>query len=186
MDLAVAPNHSESGDRTAHATLRSYRLGDWQAMHALDLICFEPVFRFSRRAMRSFAEAPGSVTVLAEAQRELAETERELAEAQRELAKSESELAGFCITQLDERTGYVVTLDVAPAWRRRGLARRLMADIESKLHSIGAEEMELHVFTGNAEAIRFYESIGYTQAGTAKDFYARGLHALLYRKKLPV
>lgn len=31
-----------------HATLRSYRLGDWQAMHALDLLCFEPVFRFSR------------------------------------------------------------------------------------------------------------------------------------------
>lgn len=173
MALAVAPHHSESdsGDRTAHATLRSYRLGDWQAMHALDLLCFEPVFQFSRRVMRGFAEAPGAVTVLAE--------------AQRELANSESELAGFCVTQLDERTGYVVTLDVAPAWRRSGLARRLMAEVESKLHSIGAVEMELHVFTGNAEAIRFYESIGYTQAATAKDFYARGLHALLYRKTLP-
>jgi ribosomal-protein-alanine N-acetyltransferase len=167
--LAVAPNHSQAGDRTAHATLRSYRLGDWQAMYALDLICFAPVFQFSRGAMRGFAEAPGAVTVLAEAENHGAQ----------------GELAGFCITQLDQRTGYVVTLDVAPASRRRGLAQRLMAVVESKLHSAGAEKMELHVFTGNAEAIRFYQSIGYTQAGTEIDFYAQSLHALLYRKTLP-
>ena len=171
MALAVTPNHSESNSeaRTAHAALRSYRPGDWQAMYALDLICFAPVFQFSRGAMRGFAEAPGAVTVLAEAENHGAQ----------------GELAGFCITQLDERTGYVVTLDVAPAWRRRGLAQRLMAEVESKLHSAGAEKMELHVFTGNEGAIRFYESIGYTQAGTANDFYAQSLHALLYRKTLP-
>ena len=164
MALAVTPNHSEIS-----ATLRSYRPGDWQAMYALDLICFAPVFQFSRGAMRGFAEAPGAVTVLAEAENHGAQ----------------GELAGFCITQLDQRTGYVVTLDVAPAWRRRGLAQRLMAEVESKIHSAGAEKMELHVFTGNAEAIRFYQSIGYTQAGTEIDFYAQSLHALLYRKTLP-
>jgi ribosomal-protein-alanine N-acetyltransferase len=145
------------------ATLRSYRLGDWQAMHALDLVCFEPIFRFSRRAMRGFAEAPGAVTVLAEAQ---------------------GELACFCIAQLESQTGYVVTLDVAPAWRRRGLARRLMAEVESRLLSTGAVRMELHVFTGNTEAIRFYEKIGYERVGAVKNFYAQHLHALVYRKQL--
>jgi ribosomal-protein-alanine N-acetyltransferase len=163
--LTAAPNHSQANSkaRTAHATLRSYRLGDWQAMYALDLVCFEPVFQFSRGAMRAFAEAPGAVTVLAEA---------------------DEQLAGFCIAQLKDRTGYVVTLDVAPAYRRRGLARRLMADVESKLHSAGAAQMELHVFTGNAEAIRFYESIGYAKAGVVQNFYAQNLHAFLYRKQL--
>ena len=169
MDLAVAPNHSQTGDSTAHATLRSYRLGDWQAMHALDLICFAPVFQFSPGAMRGFAEAPGAVTVLAETQG----------------LEAQVELAGFCVTQLEDRTGYVVTLDVSPAWRRRGLAQRLMAEVESRLQQAGAVHMELHVFTGNAEAIHFYEAIGYTQAATAIDFYAQNLHALLYRKKLP-
>ena len=169
MALAIAPNHSESGDRTAHAALRSYRLGDWQAMYALDLVCFEPVFQFSRGAMRGFAEATGAVTLLAEA----------------ENRGAQGELAGFCLTQLDERTGYVVTLDVAPSSRRRGLARRLMAEVEPRLQQAGAVEMELHVFTGNAGAIRFYEAIGYTQAATAKDFYAQDLHAFLYRKKFP-
>jgi ribosomal-protein-alanine N-acetyltransferase len=146
-----------------HVTLRCYHPGDWQAMHALDLLCFKPAFRFSRGAMRSFAEAPGAVTVLAEAL---------------------SKLAGFCIAQLQDSTGYVVTLDVARAWRRQGLARRLMAEVESRLHSAGAAEMHLHVFSGNTAAIRFYESIGYTQTGVAENFYAQNLHALIYRKKL--
>ncbi len=180
MAPTAAPNHSQANSeaRTARATLRSYRLGDWQAMYALDLVCFEPVFQFSRGAMRAFAEAPGAITVLAEAQ-------RELAESQSELANPESELAGFCLAQLKDRTGYVVTLDVAPAFRRRGLARSLMAEIESKLHAAGAVRMELHVFTGNAGAIRFYEGIGYARVGVAKNFYAQNLHALLYRKQLP-
>ena len=166
MALGVAPNisNSDSEVRMDHATPRIYRPGDWQAMHALDVLCFEPVFQFSRRAMRDFVEAPCAVTVLAEAQ---------------------GELAGFCIAQLQDRTGYVVTLDVAPARRRRGLARRLMAELESRLHSAGAAQMELHVFTGNVGAIRFYESIGYSQMGVAENFYAQNLHALLYRKTLP-
>jgi ribosomal-protein-alanine N-acetyltransferase len=164
--LTANPNHSQANSeaRTTHATLRSYRLGDWRAMHALDLVCFEPVFQFSRGAMRAFAEAPGAVTVLAEA---------------------DEQLAGFCLAQLEERTGYVVTLDVAPAYRRRGLARRLMAEVESKLHSAGAAQMDLHVFTSNEEAVRFYESIGYARVGVAKNFYAQNLNALLYRKTLP-
>jgi ribosomal-protein-alanine N-acetyltransferase len=154
----IRRNHEDCMD---HLMLRSYRLGDWQPMHALDLVCFEPVFRFSRGAMRGFAEAPGAVTVLAELQ---------------------GKLAGFCIVQLEDSTGYVITLDVALEWRRRGLARQLMAELESRLHSAGASEMELHVFNGNTAAIRFYESIGYTRVGTAENFYAQNVHAFIYRK----
>jgi ribosomal-protein-alanine N-acetyltransferase len=159
----MAPNNSNSGTPMSHTTLRGYCPGDWQAMHALDLICFDPVFRFSRGAMRSFAEAPGAVIVLAEAERTL---------------------AGFCIAQLEDRTGYVVTLDVAPEWRRHGLARRLMAELESRLLTAGAVEMHLHVFSGNTAAICIYESIGYSQMCMAENFYAQGMHALLYRKPL--
>jgi ribosomal-protein-alanine N-acetyltransferase len=132
-------------------------------MYALDLVCFEPPFRFSRAAMRGFAEAAGALTVLAEAQ---------------------GELAGFCIAQLEKQNAYVVTLDVAPTWRRRGLARRLMAELESKARAAGATAMALHVFTGNTGAIQFYESIGYNRAGRAEAFYGRGLDALVYRKRL--
>ena len=104
--LTAAPNHSQANSeaRTAHATLRSYRLGDWQAMYALDLVCFEPVFQFSRGAMRAFAEAPGA--------------------DDRAGRGARSNWQASASRSWNERTGYVVTLDVAPAFRRRGLARQ--------------------------------------------------------------
>jgi ribosomal-protein-alanine N-acetyltransferase len=144
-------------------TLREYLPGDWQAMHALDLVCFEPVFQFSRGAMHRFAEAPGAIVVLAEAT---------------------AELVGFCVVNMEQQTGYVVTLDVAPPWRRRGLARRLMAEAETRLRATGGTSMALHVSTANSAAMQFYESIGYGRVGMAKGFYGRGLDALVYRKRL--
>jgi len=143
-------------------TLREYRPGDLEAMYALDVVCFEPVFRFSRRAMRGFAEAPGAIAVVAEAG---------------------EELVGFCVAELQDQTGYVVTLDVAPAWRRRGLARRLMAEVEARVRAAGGLSMNLHVFTGNAGAMQFYEGMGYGRVGMAEGFYGRGIDALVYRKK---
>jgi ribosomal-protein-alanine N-acetyltransferase len=131
-------------------------------MYALDVLCFAPEFQFSRRVMRGFAEAQGALTVLAEAG---------------------GELAGFCLVQIEENVGYVVTLDVAAAWRRQGLARRMMEHLEAQVRAAGGIGMALHVFTGNAGAMRFYESIGYGRAGRSEGFYGRGLDALVYRKR---
>ena len=147
-----------------NVTLREYRPGDWQAMHALDLVCFEPVFQFSRGAMHRFAEAPGAIVVLAE---------------------TAAELVGFCVVNMEQQTGYVVTLDVAPPWRRRGLARRLMAEAETRLRAVGGVGMALHVSTANTAAMQFYESIGYGRVSMAEGFYGRGLDALVYRKRIP-
>jgi len=144
------------------AVLRGYRAGDLEAIYALDMECFEPVFRFSRRAMRRFAEAAGAVSVVAEA---------------------EGELAGFTIVQMEQQAGYVVTLDVAPAWRRRGLAGRLMAEAEVRVQAAGGAAMELHVFAGNVGAMRLYEGMGYGRIGLVEGFYGRGLDALVYRKR---
>lgn len=144
-------------------TLREYRPGDWEAMYALDVRCFETPFRFSRKAMRSFAEDPRAVTLL---------------------AYSADQLVGFCVVQIEEHLAYVVTLDVAQTWRRRGLARRLMAEVEARIHTLEATELALHVYTGNMGAIHFYESIGFNRVGTAEAFYGRELDALIYAKGL--
>lgn len=144
-------------------TLRAYRHGDWENMYALDLQCFEPAFRFSRRAMRGFAEANGAISILAEAQ---------------------GVLAGFCVVQMEEHVGYVVTLDVSPTQRRQGLASRLMSEVEAKVRAARGVAMALHVFPGNEGAVRFYQEIGYQQLGVAKDFYGRDRDAFLFGKSL--
>jgi ribosomal-protein-alanine N-acetyltransferase len=143
-------------------TLREYRAGDAEAMHALDVVCFEPAFQFSRRVMRGFAEAKGAMTLLAEAG---------------------DELVGFCVVQMEEQLGYVVTLDVAAVWRRQGLARRLMEEMETRVRAVSGVGMVLHVYKGNVGAMRFYESIGYGRVGMVEGFYGRGLDALVYRKR---
>jgi [ribosomal protein S18]-alanine N-acetyltransferase len=148
-------------------TLRGYRQEDLEAMWALDVVCFEPVFRFSKRAMRLFAETAGALVAVAE---------------------SDGELVGFAIVQMemgrDGSRGYVVTLDVAEAWRRRGLARRLMEELEAKAAAAGADGMELHVYVENDGALRLYEGMGYRRVGIAENFYARGMDAFVYAKGL--
>ena len=131
-------------------------------MYALDVVCFEPPFRFSQREMRRLAEASNALCVLAE---------------------SRHILSGFCIAHLEDRWAYLATLDVAPEWRRAGLATRLMADVEEQVRTAGAIGIGLHVHSGNSGAIRFYEGIGYGRIAMHEGFYGRGGDALVYRKK---
>jgi ribosomal protein S18 acetylase RimI-like enzyme len=89
----------------------------------------------------------------------------------------------------DGLAGYVVTLDVAPEFRRQGLARELMQRGEAEARRAGCGEMLLHVFVGNANAIRFYEKAGYSQGKNVVAFYGRdaqgeSVDAWLYRKRM--
>lgn len=146
----------------ADVTLREYQPGDWEALYTLDIECFEPAFRFSRRAMRAFAESPNAITLLAE---------------------SDGKLAGFCIVQIEDLIGLVVTLDVTRAWRRQGLAQRLMKEAEGRVRAAAGIGMTLHVYVDNVGAARFYENIGYTRVELAEEYYRRGLDALVYAKR---
>jgi len=72
--------------------LRGYDARDLDAMFRLDEECFEEPFRFTRSAMRQFAESRKARVVIAE---------------------SVGALAGFAILHAEGRVGYIVTLDVA-------------------------------------------------------------------------
>jgi [ribosomal protein S18]-alanine N-acetyltransferase len=150
-------------------SLRDYRADDLEAMFRLDVVCFAPEFCFDRASMQVFAEERGAIAVVAEA--------------------VGGGLAGFVIVHLERVgagwRGYVVTLDVAEEWRRRGLAGMLMREAEARVAAAGGRWMELHVFTGNAAAIRFYERLGYERIGMIRRFYgAAGLDAFVYRREI--
>ena len=144
--------------------LRRYRAGDLEAMFRLDEVCFEEPFRFSLAVMRRFAEARRARVVVAE---------------------SDGVLVGFCVVHVEAaKVGYVVTLDVAPEWRRKGLAGVLMGAVEDQVRAAGCEVMVLHVFTGNEAAIRFFERLGFGWGGVDVVFYGDGVGALVYQKGL--
>jgi GNAT superfamily N-acetyltransferase len=54
-------------------------------------------------------------------------------------------------------------LAVLPAWRRRGVARQLMAALEERAWALGHREIFLETHAGWTAAQRFYESLGYQQ-----------------------
>jgi [ribosomal protein S18]-alanine N-acetyltransferase len=149
--------------------IRDYRATDLEAMFQLDEACFAEEFRFDRESMREFAEERNAIVRVAQ--------------------KVSGEIAGFVIVHVERVvTGwraYVVTLDVASECRQRGLARRLMREVEASAMAAGVRWMQLHVFTGNAGAIRFYERMGYERISTQKGFYGEaGLDAFVYGKEL--
>ncbi|MBB5343197.1 GNAT family N-acetyltransferase [Tunturibacter empetritectus] len=149
--------------------LQEYRPGYLDAMYALDQECFSPEFRFDRESMRAFAEGPDAIVRIA--------------------LTANGKIAGFVIVHLEpmasKQRAYVVTLDVAEEYRRRGLAQRLLLQAEERAVAAGAQWMELHVFTGNHGAIRFYESSGYERVDVRRRFYGgAGLDAFVYRKNL--
>jgi ribosomal-protein-alanine N-acetyltransferase len=147
--------------------LRGYQADDIDAMHALDVVCFEKPFRFTRSAMRRFAEVKKAQVIVAE---------------------ERGELVGFVILHLEEdaegRTGYIITLDVEPAQRRKGIAGILMRDVERQARMDGCAALVLHVYAGNEVAIRFYDRAGFLRSHRAEDFYGAGLDAWVYHKLL--
>ncbi len=140
---------------------------DLDAMVHLDETCFDEAFRFSKSAMRRFAE---------------------IKKAQVLIAESATTLAGFSIVHVERSrgglVGYLVTLDVAHEFRRRGLARHLLLQAECNAAQVGCSAMLLHVFTENTGAIALYEKLGYCRERLANNFYSVGLDALVYRKPL--
>ena len=146
---------------------RGYEADDLEAMYALDVVCFERPFRFTRGAMRRFAEAKKARVTIAE---------------------ENHALAGFVILHLEEaegsRIGYVITLDVAPEQRRRGIARLLISEAERQACEAGCAALVLHVFTGNEAAIRFYVSIGFMRSHREEEFYGVGIDAWVFHKRL--
>ncbi len=57
--------------------------------------------------------------------------------------------------------GWVNYLAVDPDWRRAGLARALMDEVELRLAARGCPKINLQVRTSNPEAIAFYERLGF-------------------------
>ena len=72
------------------------------------------------------------------------------------------ELAALVLgSRVSERSGHLTQVCVHPAFRRRGLARMMLAQAVSSFLRMGAAEISLTVTEANAGAIRLYYDEGY-------------------------
>lgn len=81
----------------------------------------------------------------------------------------------------------IVTLDVHPRWRRRGLGRELLRRAAAGATARGVRRVGLHVATDNAAALALYRGEGYRVTGRAPNYYGPGrdAFAMLRQPELP-
>jgi ribosomal-protein-alanine N-acetyltransferase len=103
------------------------------------------------------------------------------------VAKINSDVAGFVIAQVDieESTlyGHIITLNVPPHFRRKGIATRLLKEIEEILKQKGIGESHLEVREDNSAAIKLYQNMGYQKMGRLEKYYGKA-HGLYLKKTL--
>jgi [ribosomal protein S18]-alanine N-acetyltransferase len=78
----------------------------------------------------------------------------------------------------------VLTFGIAPGRRRTGTGRALLAAMEDRAETAGAQRVFLEVSERNAAAIALYEGAGWTVCGGRKGYYADGADARLLEKRL--
>jgi ribosomal protein S18 acetylase RimI-like enzyme len=79
------------------------------------------------------------------------------------IAEADGQLIGCALAGHDGRRGYLQHVMVAPAYRRRGVARALVGRCVAALAARGIAKMHIDVLAANAEAMRFWERLGWQQ-----------------------
>ncbi len=80
--------------------------------------------------------------------------------------------------------GDIMTIAVAPEYRRKGIAKELISRMESWAKARGAIAMMLEVDVTNSDAIALYTSLGYETLNIRKNYYGYGKDAQIMRRGL--
>lgn len=91
------------------------------------------------------------------------------------IAEGDGAVIGYAIGEVEsrgaERVGHVMNIAVAPEWRRRGLAGRLLDELEHRFAEKGASASYLEVRASNTPAKTLYQKRGYVEAGNLPNYY---------------
>jgi ribosomal-protein-alanine acetyltransferase len=102
-------------------------------------------------------------------------------------ARVNGEIAGFIIARTDiERNmpaAHILTIDIEPSHRRKGIAQKLLHEIETIFKERGLRECRLEVREDNVAALNLYQKLGYEKAGKLKKYYGDA-HGLYLKKTL--
>jgi ribosomal-protein-alanine N-acetyltransferase len=93
-----------------------------------------------------------------------------------------AQMVGFIGGERDisRQFGWVTTLGVLPAYRRRGIALALLEECE---HNLDMPAIRLSVRASNQPAICLYEGQGYVIVNRWKKYYVGGEDALVLEKR---
>ena len=100
------------------------------------------------------------------------------------VAEAENTVIGYCGVFLPAPgvEADILTVAVLPEYRRQGIAKEFMRQIEEWSKERGASAMMLEVEHTNESAIELYKSLGYMKISVRMDYYGLGKDAFVMRK----
>ena len=102
-------------------------------------------------------------------------------------AKTNNDVAGFIITQIEIENeaafGHIITINVAPKYRKKGIAKKMLKETEDLLKQKGIPECHLEVREDNSAALKLYQNSGYQKIGKLEKYYGRA-NGLYFKKTL--
>jgi ribosomal-protein-alanine N-acetyltransferase len=100
------------------------------------------------------------------------------------VAEANNTIIGYCGVFLPAPgvEADILTVAVLPEYRRQGIAKEFMRQIEEWSKERGASAMMLEVEHTNESAIELYKSLGYMKISVRMDYYGPGKDAFVMRK----
>jgi ribosomal-protein-alanine N-acetyltransferase len=145
--------------QTCAVQVRQAGPGDASALATLHAACFSQGWDVG--AIRQFLTAPGCLSLLA--------------------ASQEGAIPrGVLIARIAADEAELLTLGVAPAHRRQGVARALLLAAMAELRRGGARRLFLEIEDGNGAALGLYQSLGAAAVGRRPCYYAHGADAAIF------
>ncbi len=89
------------------------------------------------------------------------------------VAETGGRLAGVVFGTHDGRRGWINRLAVAPDFQRRGVARRLVREVERRLEALGLEITSALIESDNEASLGFFAAIGYVRGDDVEYFSKR-------------
>jgi len=103
------------------------------------------------------------------------------------IAELNGEIVGFVIAKIYEdrksATGHILTIDVSPKHRRKGIGLRLLQEIERIFKDKGVRVCFLEAREDNIAALNLYQKFGYGEVESLENYYGNA-HGVRLKKTL--
>ncbi|MEM3789197.1 MAG: ribosomal protein S18-alanine N-acetyltransferase [Candidatus Bathyarchaeia archaeon] len=103
------------------------------------------------------------------------------------IAKENDKIIGFIIGMVyvedNVLTGHILTIDVSPNHRRKGVGIKLLEELEKIFRDKGVKVCRLEVREDNVAALNLYQKFGYKKVGKLHHYYGDA-HGILLEKAL--
>ena len=146
-------------------TIQDALIQDWEVLFQIETECFKTE-AFTRQQIARLMADYNTVCLVA-----------------RESAKIVGFIMGRASFEGDVLTGHILTIDVLPTCRQRGIGAKLLHEIETIFKEKDAKKCYLEVREDNTKALSLYQKSGYKKVGKLRNYY-RGAHGLRLRKDL--